>query len=197
MSNVLEMIKTRLESLDREREALAAITKNAPEDQPAVQMIEVPLGTLAEAERRLFLAALVATNYNKSAAAELLGVSRRSIYNRLAEMSGPIRCERCSVEHPPDAEWPLPNLCPRCGARVHEEHLRRARRLSDAGARAILRRAAAGENKSALADEYNVSVNTVKHLVAGRSYQHIPRDDKGGPLEGEHVGATLAGPVAA
>jgi DNA-binding NtrC family response regulator len=53
---------------------------------PAEEVVRIPLGsTMKEAEKELILRTLEAQNGNKKITAEILGISRRSLYNKLAE----------------------------------------------------------------------------------------------------------------
>ncbi len=53
---------------------------------PLEEVIRIPLGaTLREAEREIILRTLEAREGNKKVTAEVLGISRRSLYNKLAE----------------------------------------------------------------------------------------------------------------
>ncbi len=53
---------------------------------PPEEVIRIPLGsTMKEAERELILRTLEAQEGNKKITAEILGISRRSLYNKLAE----------------------------------------------------------------------------------------------------------------
>ena len=49
-------------------------------------MIRIPLGaTMRDAEKEIILRTLEARKGNKKITAEVLGISRRSLYNKLAE----------------------------------------------------------------------------------------------------------------
>jgi len=53
---------------------------------PAEEVIRIPLGsTMKEAEKEIILRTLEAQDGNKNITAEILGISRRSLYNKLAE----------------------------------------------------------------------------------------------------------------
>src|SRR5688572_10843738 len=53
---------------------------------PAEEVVRIPLGsTMKEAEKEIILRTLEAQNGNKKITAEILGISRRSLYNKLAE----------------------------------------------------------------------------------------------------------------
>jgi two-component system response regulator AtoC len=59
----------------------------APEEAESVtgEIVRIPLGTtLREAERVLILRTLEAQDGNKKSTAAILGISRRSLYNKLA-----------------------------------------------------------------------------------------------------------------
>lgn len=73
-------------ALDRARRRLAAAPAQSPEEKikPALRAIESG-ETLADVERQAILAAIQKHNGNRSAAASELGISRRTLYNKLAE----------------------------------------------------------------------------------------------------------------
>lgn len=201
MTDLRKDLETRVTRLAAEQQTLTQTLERlnalCPPD-PGAPSVTIPLGTpMGEVERRIVVATLAWTNFNKSATADALGISRRSIYNKLAELGGPERCTRCDAA-PGDAAWPLPNLCPSCHGRTEAELKAAARQkaalLSDAGAAAVLRRAARGEDLVALADEYNVPRGVVRRLVRGVSYRHIPRPAE---LAVQVPRATLAGEVTA
>ncbi len=53
---------------------------------PSEEVVRIPLGsTMKEAEKEIILRTLEAQNGNKKITAEILGISRRSLYNKLAE----------------------------------------------------------------------------------------------------------------
>jgi DNA-binding NtrC family response regulator len=53
---------------------------------PTEEVMRIPLGsTMKEAEKEIILRTLEAQNGNKKITAEILGISRRSLYNKLAE----------------------------------------------------------------------------------------------------------------
>ncbi len=58
--------------------------------EPPAEVLQITIGASMEAiEREVILRTLEAHKGNKTAAAEALGISRRSIYNKLAEYAGP------------------------------------------------------------------------------------------------------------
>lgn len=63
--------------MDLEEQAASAVDEMI-DDEDQIE-------TIAEAERRMIYAALERTNGNRSAAANQLGISRRTLYNKLAE----------------------------------------------------------------------------------------------------------------
>ena len=140
--------------------------------------VEILLGTSeADARRTLFLHTLAWAGGNKTAAARLLGVSRRSVYIRLSEYvttGGP--CARC--ESSLDERSPLCSRCTRdiADAAQTPAEKRPRRKLSEAGARAILRRYWAGESLDTLAEEYNVRCGVVRDLLVGRTWRGLDRE---------------------
>ena len=57
---------------------------------PPEEVIRIPLGwTMREAEKEIILRTLESKDGNKKTTAEVLGISRRSLYNKLAEYSIP------------------------------------------------------------------------------------------------------------
>jgi DNA-binding NtrC family response regulator len=72
---------------DSERRAVARFEQEGhPIDEP--NMVRVQVGTTVdEAERQLILKTLVATHNNKTKAAEILGISSKTLQNKLKEYS--------------------------------------------------------------------------------------------------------------
>lgn len=200
--DVKEQIEARLERLAMESRQLAAMLERIAmpaEPKELGPPVTVRLGEpLVAIERRLIAATLVWCDFNKSEAADRLGISRRTIYNFLGELGAPVKCDSCQRTPGEGESWPVPTMCTRCYERRQREQLearqQAARSLSDAGAAAILRRAAAGEGLTALADEYNTSLGCIKGLIAGRTYKHIPRPgaQTSAELTAEPVGAEAA-----
>jgi two-component system C4-dicarboxylate transport response regulator DctD len=58
--------------------------RNQETDEPSEDPLTTPQ-TLAEAQRKLIMAAMKRHNGNRTAVAAELGISRRTLYNRLAE----------------------------------------------------------------------------------------------------------------
>lgn len=82
----------------------AGPTAAAPTDGP--QVLRIVIGTsLKEAERRLILAALETCEGSRSETAHALGLSRRTLYNKLAS----IRRRQSSSEAPPSPIGPTSN----------------------------------------------------------------------------------------
>ena len=64
-----------------------------------VQTVQLPVGTtVAEAQRRLTLATLDACEGNKRVAAELLGISLKTLYNKLAVYEAQDRARRYALQ---------------------------------------------------------------------------------------------------
>jgi DNA-binding NtrC family response regulator len=68
------------------RVALPVDEMQRPVDDPNSVRVEVGT-TVDEAERQLILKTLVATNNNKTKAAEILGISSKTLQNKLKEYS--------------------------------------------------------------------------------------------------------------
>jgi two-component system response regulator HydG len=60
--------------------------------------------TLAEVEAEYIAETLRAAGGNKSEAARLLGISRKSLYERLARQEGDVRCQMSDVSEESDAD---------------------------------------------------------------------------------------------
>jgi DNA-binding NtrC family response regulator len=89
---------------------LTALEEPAPVGQSIAEpeMIQIPVGaTMAEIEREVIMRSLIANSGNKTATADMLGISRRSIYNKLAEYT------KKGLIIP---KFPKP--CPKCGSDV-------------------------------------------------------------------------------
>jgi DNA-binding NtrC family response regulator len=68
------------------QEAAASVRVQAPEPELGEAYVRLPVGTsLAEAERRLIVATLARCQGNKTRAATILGVSLKTLYNRINE----------------------------------------------------------------------------------------------------------------
>ncbi len=77
----------------------------APQDEALI--VRIPIGTsLKEAERRLILAALASFQGSRSETAQALGLSRRTLYNKLASL----RRRQASTEPPPCAPNQRPDV---------------------------------------------------------------------------------------
>lgn len=72
-------------ALSRARRRLIDPLLAEPEPDAPAPAEESPVETIAEAERRMIYAALERNKGNRSAAAAELGISRRTLYNKLAE----------------------------------------------------------------------------------------------------------------
>ncbi len=84
-------------------------------EQPdELQVVRIPIGTsLKEAERRLILAALAFCQGSRSETARSLGLSRRTLYNKLASLrrrQGRVQPPYLSPDHAPD----FPDKLPHC-----------------------------------------------------------------------------------
>lgn len=176
----LEALRPQLAQAADSEKALRSVVKE-------LEVIHIPLGmSMRQIEQTVIMTALAFTEWNKAETAKLLHLSRRTIYNLLAEWEKDLQVERCCrlcfVRDPersdPWDSWPFPNLCascakdilvPRNGERAH------GARLSHRGATAILRRGlVGGESVPDLADEYNVSITAVRALLARKTWRHLP-----------------------
>ena len=70
------------------------MTKNVYPPEPIPLSSLLPLRSLAEVEREHILATLVQLGGNRSKAARVLGIDRRTLYRRLAEYARDISPER-------------------------------------------------------------------------------------------------------
>ena len=89
----LENVVERAVILSRgDRVTVADLPERLRQQGGAPRDLSIPVGTpVREAERRLIQATLVHTGGDKSAAASLLGIDRRTIYRRLSGSAGPGR----------------------------------------------------------------------------------------------------------
>jgi DNA-binding NtrC family response regulator len=78
-----------------ETEIMPSIARGTAETPSDEKQIEVPVGaTLADAERTLIFASLERHGGDKKSAAAELGISLKTLYNRLRDYSDPVDSEQ-------------------------------------------------------------------------------------------------------
>jgi transcriptional regulator with PAS, ATPase and Fis domain len=95
LRNALEQVAMLTDKIRLEAEDFAGILRSAPSPAPRGRVGEAAHGTpsplpqrIAELERESIRSALIATGGNKVSAAKLLGISRATLYEKLAAMRG-------------------------------------------------------------------------------------------------------------